>query len=1546
MRYRSPRLWLGCVVVLCVCSGWDHTVEAAQSVERHVRNEVRAAVKLLDDRPEQDRFAAVADLALLATETWEPESFEAAVEALLEAVEAQDEEVARLAADALIEVRARTDLPAWAGAILCRRVRGALESSDAAGHLLACRFLLELDPLDPPAWAVYAELLCHKKPEVRAQARSLLPRLIAFGRAAAPGFLLEKLRTEQQSRDLDRRFDADLALWIVAQLTGDTAGLGAVEEDLTRAVVTTRSVDLDPCLDRLIAAAGIEPVLAPGTIWVAALRRVIEEQPPGAALRAGVALALMAPRGADPELALPLQRALPGYLAHPSPAIRLTAADLIGRHHPARLFPASADSGEEPVMALIRLPSVVLPTSVRQALTNLFALPASTTQLRALERLARDSGVVAEHGKALSEALVRALTSADPDVRSAALAPGFLAAYERPEAAEARGQWSRIPRESGGVSAEAAVGLGLHFLLTNSVGEAFAESLIGLVDSDSPSARRAVGVALLQAARRRDSDNPVVRALLRSAPRHLGTLARDDHPAVAALGVAGLLTATVDRNTGSVSEACRRRLVDLLEASEPSVRCRFVNVVRGVPVPGGAALQASIPQLDQRSGNLGKVYGLLEPLLRESDPLFQEQLLRAFATLGLEPPQASLSDPHPWVRAAAIRAHLATSGDAMPDAVRGLLREALEADHPEVVVAAATALILSAAQGQSERLGEVEAAGRALARRYRPDVTLHRAIVRAYQVTGTPALLSAILDVVEQQQDALEPADRTAAAALLRDLVGFIDEEQIPMTGAERRRLAAAALAYAELKEAGARANGLLVLGQLMFVGTSAEESESWTRGWREQAGQAMLSAMGSPDVPVVLAVLQAGVRVDGQDLSTELAWSASRDRRVFLEATLRRLTHPNWQVRESAACAVLASALVLGDRRSAEEAYAILIGGEANRFAFGVWTSTFPLQYGPFLSLPGPPRSELFLRILLRGPDATVSESMVAGVRRMLLAEPQFFAAALRQLNPETCAGPTLQRLVRDLVTLLGDEPQSGLYSSAPLLSGSGVVIGVADWTLSAWMRGTSSRCWIETVVGVLDDLTGSPDPRERMSALVCLSRFGGPGGVLESERSARLQALATDPEARIRLAVLQGLESASSLLVFRQSAGDELKQVVVARLGDPDSEVRTAAAALVSRWPRSIWQGTSATPVLETLVGLLEQAEGEVLALALRVLPWITAEGGDARITDAAYAAVQAGASTSEPGVVRARWLLALSELQVQQALDRDAYETLRAAKGLIDPSHPLWRDLDSAESRVIRRPAVAKLRQEEAARRKQEEDAHRSPEEWSRVIRHSRDQPGELATVMVALEWLLRHPETTSQDLAVPVDLLANSAEPALNVIEQTFRTHLTDTRHRASLLIGLAAIEHRRGNLVAAVNLVEEALELDPFAAQQYRAGFYWVDGLWKTQGHEEAFQAVLKVYNRKDCADFADTAFESLLRLLPPLPRDTTTVRGWLKALEGSAQEAADPRVKAKQWTSAAAGWIEIGQFDRAERCCRLAIVLDPDKRTRARFHLARMGRAP
>ena len=76
----------------------------------------------------------------------------------------------------------------------------------------------------------------------------------------------------------------------------------------------------------------------------------------------------------------------------------------------------------------------------------------------------------------------------------------------------------------------------------------------------------------------------------------------------------------------------------------------------------------------------------------------------------------------------------------------------------------------------------------------------------------------------------------------------------------------------------------------------------------------------------------------------------------------------------------------------------------------------------------------------------------------------------------------------------------------------------------------------------------------------------------------------------------------------------------------------------------------------------------------------------------------------------------------------------------------------------------------------------------------------------------------------------------------------------------------------------------------------------------------------------------------------PQPRDKELLRTTVATLEERARAEPDRMVRAFLLTAGANGWIELGDFERGERCCRQAMALDRARVTRARYHLVRMGR--
>jgi hypothetical protein len=620
------------------------------SIVQHIRDEVRTAAKLLDHRDLDRRTAAVLDLGLLARETWEPRAFESATETLLEAADAKDLEVSDLASTALDSLQLKTDLPPWARSILTSQIRAALNHRSTQMQLFAVRSRLQTDPIDAEALMTYGDLLDHKDLEIRAQARELLAGLANVHAVTLPGPITERLKGQIDSRNNngDRQFDASLALWTLAQTLGKPSELASAEEGLTRGLVGARSTDLNEVLRRLLITVETPPTLSPGRVLVEALRRIVEEQPPETALHAAVALALLAPPDSDPGLAVPLQRALPGYLTHSSHGIRLATADVMSRYDPARFLSAAKNSEQNPVGIARPLQPVQFLPPIRQALTNLFALPTSPAKLRVLRWLTADPTFVEEHAKQFSDALSVALASANREIRNMALSSSLVGIYNRPEAESLRSQLLGNLAASEGEDAELALALCLDRSLTNLDGKAFAEALEDLLQGESPGARRAVGILLLQWSHQRGTNAFLGLLPPYAVPRRLEILADDPHPSIAWLGVAGLISAALNPDLGPIANSCRRRLENLLEASDPSVRCRFVTMVRGTRIMSGAASSHLwTPSFHQPPNNLSVTRILLTNLLRERDPLLQEQVLRAFTALQVEPPKVSLSDPRP-----------------------------------------------------------------------------------------------------------------------------------------------------------------------------------------------------------------------------------------------------------------------------------------------------------------------------------------------------------------------------------------------------------------------------------------------------------------------------------------------------------------------------------------------------------------------------------------------------------------------------------------------------------------------------------------------------------------------------------------------------------------------------------------------------------------------------------------------------------------------------------------------------------------------------------
>jgi hypothetical protein len=260
---------------------------------------------------------------------------------------------------------------------------------------------------------------------------------------------------------------------------------------------------------------------------------------------------------------------------------------------------------------------------------------------------------VEEHAQAFVDALSAALAADDPGIRRLAMSADLVPVYNQPEAERARERLLHGLSAFDGANAEVAAALCLEPTLTNLNEKAFADAMFDLVRSDSAGARRAAGGVLLHWSGQRGTNNPLNWIGLSSVPRRLETLAEDAYPSVAWFGVAGLLSAALNPDLGPMADSCRRRLENLLAAANPAVRCRLVTMVRGVCPTEAIGSHVFIPSLDRASGNQPVARMLLSELLREPDPLLQEQVIRAFMALRIEPPQAFLADPHPLLRVAA-----------------------------------------------------------------------------------------------------------------------------------------------------------------------------------------------------------------------------------------------------------------------------------------------------------------------------------------------------------------------------------------------------------------------------------------------------------------------------------------------------------------------------------------------------------------------------------------------------------------------------------------------------------------------------------------------------------------------------------------------------------------------------------------------------------------------------------------------------------------------------------------------------------------------------
>jgi hypothetical protein len=638
--------WLRQVAVCLVVCLSVRAAGRVRSLEEYAAGEVRAAAAALERRDADERLTGVLDLALLAGEVLEPGSFGLAIGALIESVDDEDTEVRRWAAAALDGFRWRQDLPGWAGAQLNRRLREGLDHRRPRIRLLASRIVLELDPLDARASAAYGDLLDHKDRHVRGLARELVVSLASAGALSPGGEIARRLRDRMDSRDGEWRFDAALAFWILAQTVRDEGALAQAEKVLTSDLVRVRGADKRTLLDRLLANLQLQPTLPPGPVLVEALRRSVEEEPPEIALAAGAVLALLDTPGSGLLLSVSLRRTLPGYLRHASAEVRWEAAQVIGNHPATRLLssPMSAAEDGTPFLALpFGGPTLRIEPPLRQGLTNLFGLPSSAVQLRALGRVAVDASFVAEHAEGYSEVLTQGLASGDREVLRQALSADMLGVYNRIEAASARELLLRRLVDLDGAEVELAMDLCLEPSMTNLPAGELARVVVELAGRDSVAARRAAGGAWLRWAQLQGTNNPIILPRLGSVPRRLEVLAGDPHPSVAWFGVAGLISGAMNPDLGSLATSCRRRLENLLEAADPSVRCRFLAMVRGVrplTIAGFAQVRAWHPRLDRSPETKAWVRGLLDGLLRENDPLMREQVLRVFRALGLEPPQS------------------------------------------------------------------------------------------------------------------------------------------------------------------------------------------------------------------------------------------------------------------------------------------------------------------------------------------------------------------------------------------------------------------------------------------------------------------------------------------------------------------------------------------------------------------------------------------------------------------------------------------------------------------------------------------------------------------------------------------------------------------------------------------------------------------------------------------------------------------------------------------------------------------------------------------
>jgi hypothetical protein len=345
------------------------------------------------------------------------------------------------------------------------------------------------------------------------------------------------------------------------------------------------------------------------------------------------------------------------------------------------------------------------------------------------------------------------------------------------------------------------------------------------------------------------------------------------------------------------------------------------------------------------------------------------------------------------------------------------------------------------------------------------------------------------------------------------------------------------------------------------------------------------------------------------------------------------------------------------------------------------------------------------------------------------------------------------------------------------------------------------------------------------------------------------------------------------------------------------------------------------------------------------LELLPRIAVGSTNTALSDRAFAAVLKGTIEAAEPETKAHWLLALGELQLQRNLDRLAYESLTEAWNLGGQISGLNYRILRARGQAAARPAVAEcLKLEEEQRRREAEDRY-SPADWAMRVSVYGSRESDFSLALAALDRLLTHPEAQASDLAHPIILMSMTSSDRLSLVEKVFRGHLDRSAHRVPLLVGLARIEHRFGRPERALDLIVEGLERDPGTVVGQGGYQVWVDTLMELHPPAEVSGLILEVFDTKGCGEFGELAYQSFFRSLPQ-PRDKELLRTTVAALELRAQAESDTVTRAFLLTAAANTWIELGDFERGERSCRRAMALDRERVTRARYHLARLGRQP